>query len=118
YERPFTTRMFRKDGTLWWGEHRNVLIRDDDGKVVAIEGIIRDVTERNQVADKLAAQAQDLALLEDRERIAMDLHDGVIQSLYAVTLGLGAQALQEEREETRAALERALAQINGVIQAI
>jgi PAS domain S-box-containing protein len=118
YERPYTVRMFRKDGTLWWGEYRTVAIRGADGKLVAIEGIIRDVTERNQVAGQLAAQAQELALLEDRERIAMDLHDGVIQSLYAVTLGLGAQALQEEREATRAALDRALAQINGVIQAI
>src|SRR5581483_11258173 len=39
-------------------------------------------------------------------------------SLYAVTLGLSARALQEEREPARATLERGMAQINGVIQEI
>ncbi len=59
-----------------------------------------------------------LGLLQERERIAMDLHDGVIQSLYAVALGLGARAraLDSNGETTREALRAAVAQINAVIQ--
>ena len=36
----------------------------------------------------LYKQVQRLAVLEERERIAMDLHDGIIQSIYAVGLML------------------------------
>jgi signal transduction histidine kinase len=64
--------------------------------------------------------ARALALLEERERIAMDIHDGVIQSLYAVSLSLSAHGrlLDLEAEETRQALQRARMQINNIIQEI
>jgi signal transduction histidine kinase len=64
--------------------------------------------------------AKALALLEERERIAMDIHDGVIQSLYAVALSLGAheRLLDAEAEETRQALQQARMQISNIIQEI
>jgi PAS domain S-box-containing protein len=64
--------------------------------------------------------AKALALLEERERIAMDIHDGVIQSLYAVALSLSAheRLLDAEAEETRQALQRARMQISNIIQEI
>src|ERR671914_945956 len=64
--------------------------------------------------------AKALALLEERERIAMDIHDGVIQSLYAVALSLSAheRLLDVEAEETRQALQRARMQISNIIQGI
>ncbi|MEJ2353242.1 MAG: GAF domain-containing protein [Anaerolineales bacterium] len=37
---------------------------------------------------RLHRQAQRLAVLEERERIGMDLHDGIIQSIYGVGLAL------------------------------
>jgi PAS domain S-box-containing protein len=64
--------------------------------------------------------AKALALLEERERIAMDIHDGVIQSLYAVALSLSTheRLLAAEAEETRQALQRARIQISNIIQEI
>jgi signal transduction histidine kinase len=64
--------------------------------------------------------ARALTLLEERERIAMDIHDGVIQSLYAVALSLRAheRLLDVEAEETRQALQRARMQISNIIQEI
>jgi signal transduction histidine kinase len=64
--------------------------------------------------------ARALALLEERERIAMDIHDGVIQSLYAVALSLNAheRLLDVEAEETRQALQRARMQISNIIREI
>jgi len=61
-----------------------------------------------------------VALLEERERIAMDLHDGVIQSLYAVGLGIAARerALGDNVDNAHAALNHAMAQINEVIQEV
>ncbi len=37
---------------------------------------------------QLNLQGRRLAILEERERIGMDLHDGIIQSIYAVGLTL------------------------------
>jgi signal transduction histidine kinase len=37
---------------------------------------------------RLHAQVRDLAVVEERDRISRDLHDGIIQSLYAVSLSL------------------------------
>jgi signal transduction histidine kinase len=46
-----------------------------------------------ELADSRAAE-QKLVLLEDRDRIAMDLHDHVIQELFAIGLGLEGVAAQ------------------------
>ena len=54
---PLVLRSHHKDGTEIWLEHRTVGIRDTTGKVVAVEGIARDVTERRRFEEQLAHQA-------------------------------------------------------------
>ncbi len=57
-----------------------------------------------------------LAVLEDRERIAKELHDGVIQSLFAVGMGLqGAAALSKDPEIERR-VDGAVGEIDRVIR--
>jgi two-component system sensor histidine kinase DevS len=69
---------------------------------------------------RLYEQLRNLALLEERERIGMDLHDGAIQSLYAVVLRLDdcAERLSERPDEVRDGLEKAMDDLNKVIQDI
>jgi PAS domain S-box-containing protein len=43
---PILLRWRRKDGAVIWTEQQNVLVRDEDGRLVAVQGIARDVTER------------------------------------------------------------------------
>ncbi|MGD9930608.1 MAG: PAS domain S-box protein [Mangrovibacterium sp.] len=50
---PITLRYIRKDGALIWKEQRNIPIFDDTGKLVAMEGIARDVTQQKQNEQKL-----------------------------------------------------------------
>ncbi|MBE0680734.1 MAG: GAF domain-containing protein [Anaerolineales bacterium] len=66
---------------------------------------------------RLHANARRLAVLEERDRIGMDLHDGIIQSIYGVGLALeGVQLTLNEDPE--AAKERIDHAINGLNQAI
>lgn len=60
-------------------------------------------------------ELQRLALLGDRERIARELHDGVIQALFAVGLGLqGTTALLND-EVVASRLQQAIEEIDRVI---
>jgi hypothetical protein len=56
---------------------------------------------RRHLLARLRQRLSDLALAEDRERIARDLHDAVIQDLFAVGLSLQATTVQLEDESIR-----------------
>ena len=62
---------------------------------------------------RLHAQAGRLAIAEERDRIGRDLHDGIIQSLYAV--GLSLEDVPELMEE---APDEAAERVDGAIEAI
>ena len=65
---------------------------------------------------RLYQEIHRLAVLGDRERIAMELHDGVIQALFAVGMGLQGTALMSRDEELERRLESAVAEIDRVIR--
>ena len=67
-------------------------------------------------------QLERLALVEDRERIGRELHDGVIQSLFAVGMNLEASAaiagpgdLQERIQKAVAELDRSIRDLRNYI---
>ncbi len=69
---------------------------------------------------RLLEQSQDLAILEERERIGMDLHDGVIQSLYGVGLSLEdcADVVADDPQFVSTRLDKAVNDLNQVIKDI
>ncbi len=69
---------------------------------------------------RLSVNARRLAILEERERIGMDLHDGVIQSIYAVGLTLehGRLLLGENKEQARKRIDQAIDDLNSTIRDI
>ncbi|HUH96944.1 MAG TPA: GAF domain-containing sensor histidine kinase [Anaerolineales bacterium] len=66
---------------------------------------------------RLHQNARRLAVLEERDRIGMDLHDGIIQSIYGVGLSLE-NALHTVDEDSGAAKVRIQESIDGLNQAI
>jgi signal transduction histidine kinase len=54
--------------------------------------------------------------MDERERIAKELHDGIIQSLFAVGMGLQGTALTAGNTETTDRIERAVESLDGVIR--
>jgi len=57
-----------------------------------------------------------LELMEERERIAKELHDGIIQSLFAVGMNLQSTALMAVSPETAARVEKAVDELDRVIR--
>jgi len=66
---------------------------------------------------QLHERARRLAVLEERDRIGMDLHDGIIQSIYGVGLSLES-ALHSLKEDPNNSSERVQHAINGLNQTI
>jgi len=66
---------------------------------------------------RLYGEVQHLSLVEERERIGMDLHDGVLQALYATGLGLetAIEDVEAAPAEARAAIERAIVRLHATI---
>jgi len=104
--RPLAFRCVHRDGDVVWVEHRSLPIFDD-GELVAVEGIIRDVSEnvrllresevhnetlgsevarRRRVEKTLRGFSARLVTYqeEERQKVARELHDGVSQWLCGV----------------------------------
>ena len=62
------------------------------------------------------ADVRRVELLEERERIAKELHDGIIQSLFAVGMNLQVTALMPGSPETTARVEGAVGELDNVIR--
>lgn len=69
---------------------------------------------------RLHRQARRLAVLEERERIGMDLHDGIVQSIYAVGLALdfARLAIDENPTQAREKISQAIDGLNHTISDI
>ncbi|MDP9290871.1 MAG: PAS domain S-box protein [Verrucomicrobiota bacterium] len=92
-----TDELRRKDGTTFPAEVRLVRYRADDREVII--AICRDITKRRQ-AEEARARAE-IAMLEERNRIAREIHDTLAQSFTGILLQLeAAEAAAEARRPT------------------
>jgi protein-histidine pros-kinase len=98
----------RKNGQMFPVEiSLSPLVRGTD---TYITSVIRDLSERNHMRNQLEME-------QERQRIAMDLHDGTIQSIYATALALEL-ALGDIVQDPVVAGKRvdsSITQLNGVI---
>ena len=69
---------------------------------------------------RLHEQLQRLAVIDERDRISKDLHDGIIQNMYAVSLSLEdvPELMDADPEDAAARVERAIDAIHLSIQDI
>lgn len=62
---PLIFRSYRKDGTLIWTETNNRPIFDNSGKVIGVEGISRDITERKSAEQEVVNSRESYRSLVD-----------------------------------------------------
>ena len=83
---------------------------ETEGRVIAV---VRDVAERRHLLDQIVEAHERLAIAEDRDRIARDLHDTVIQRLFATGLNLQAAI---GRPDVAERIDQAVASIDDAIR--
>jgi signal transduction histidine kinase len=90
---------------------------EDDERLVEMFALHAGIAIENA---RLHEQVQRLAIVEERERIGRDLHDGIIQTIYAVGLSLEdvPDLMTEEPDEARARVERAIDSLDQSIRDI
>lgn len=90
---------------------------EHDGRLLHAFANIAAIAVENA---SLYERVQSLAVLEERQRIGMDLHDGVIQSIYAVGLNLEecSEEVYNQPQDVRARLDKAINDLNQVIRDI
>jgi PAS domain S-box-containing protein len=108
-------------GTRRWFQTVKRPLMDEQGIASHVLGAATDITVRKKVEEALRQREQDLqAALAERERISEELHDGLLQSLYGVGLGLETCKSLMKRDSNRAVqtLERAVSQLNTVMREV
>lgn len=87
---------------------------EDEELVVAMASVAGAAIERVRLHEEL----QRLSILEERERIGRDLHDTVIQRLFAAGLGLQAVARRCDRPEVVGQVDQAVEDLDDTIREI
>jgi signal transduction histidine kinase len=101
-------------GTLTVANHKGG--RTFDPRIIRL---VETFADQASVAIEYARAQSDLSrlqLMDERERIARELHDGIIQSLFAVGMGLQASALMSGSPEVASRIERSVGELDRVIR--
>jgi len=80
-----------------------------------------DITEQKRAEEALRRSEQAVRrAFEERERLSQDLHDNLLQSLYAIGMGLELtkQRLQRTSQTNAKRLDDSVSQLNGVIREV
>jgi PAS domain S-box-containing protein len=100
-------RVIHPDGSIHWLVGRGRGIYDTAGQPVRMLGIILDISEQRNAALRERKRAQQASILEERNRMAREIHDTLAQSFTGILLQVGAatQVLADDPEATQVHLE-------------
>jgi len=95
-------RYLRKEGNVFWARVLVTLMRDGQNRPLHFLEIIEDITEQ-----KIAEQGRQSAILQERNRMAHDIHDTLAQGFTGILVQLEAAAYAPEQEQARVHIAQA-----------
>ena len=107
YENPILTRSGEERLIAWHG----VALRDEEGQPVGTLSSGEDITDQRRAEVLLRAsetlRIQERSALDERQRLARELHDSVSQALYGIALGVNTAltVLDRDLEAARGRVE-------------
>lgn len=114
----YETRRRRKDGELLHVAVTTSAIRDNGGVLVGFSAVARDITRRLLAEEQLAVARADQAVLAEQQRIARDMHDHVIQRIFAAGMAVQAAAGVTGEPELKKRLELVVDDLDATISDI
>jgi signal transduction histidine kinase len=108
-------------GNIYLTEKRDApeFTREDEAALIVLAtqaGVAVENARLYVETQRQHRELERLSVLEDRERIAKELHDGVIQSLFAVGMGLQGTAALAQDEEIGRRVDDAVTEIDRSIR--
>ena len=107
-------------GRLYFTEKQGAseFTKDDERIAMTLAAQAGVAIQNASLLEEIRARGEALAVLEERERISKELHDGVIQSIYSVGLSLqGAMSVVErDPEGTKKRMDDAIGTLDNVVR--
>jgi signal transduction histidine kinase len=91
---------------------------EDFNELIAAAAQRRELEERLRRSERADEQERELRLLADRDRIARDLHDTVIQQVFATGLSLASASQLITDEVARRRVDKSVSELDGVLRQI
>ena len=111
---PLSTHLARGGLLVSFNDAAEVRLRDVDDR-----DLLRSYTDYAALTldrGQAISEREELAVISDRERIARDLHDVVIQRLFATGMQLQAAAMRAVNDDVRGRVERSVAELDATIR--
>lgn len=89
----------RPDGLRVWFETITSAVKDDRGSFLFALRVLNDVTKQRLAQSKMAEQIRVDAEADERQRLARDIHDTVVQDLTGVAMQLAVASKMLERDD-------------------
>lgn len=93
-------------------------MRDDRGRIIGFCEVLRDMTERRREQRELADARAERELFAERDRIARQLHDSVMQKVFVAGIAVHSAETLIADTEVRTRLQRAVDELDAAIKDI
>lgn len=114
----YDTQLRRTDGSLLDAAVTISAMRGTSGAVTGFSVVVRDVTDRLRAEAELAAARAEQEVLAERDRMARDLHDRVIQRIFAAGMALQSTATVASQPEVSARIDAIIGELDISIEEI
>ncbi|WP_329267860.1 PAS domain-containing sensor histidine kinase [Streptomyces sp. NBC_01451] len=91
-------------------------MRDAEGALIGFSTVARDITHQLVAQAELAAARADREVMADRDRIARDLHDMVIQRVFGAGLALQSVTARITHPDTPARIHMVIGELDATIR--